>query len=158
MSPDNTKHCHIPIQGRYSPDLINKLIEIGMADPIIYNERGEPSPFKSHHQFFHPTRHIPPTNPHFDTNISPVEGKTFSACRSMQNIQCLTHSNVFIEYICKYIGKIDENNHIIIRAHAHDKGVLISQSTFLHNTKISSSAINEKKNLDKSRGKNHPKG
>ena len=158
ISPDNTKHCHIPISGLYSPDLIKKLIEIGMAEPIVFNERGEPSEFKSYHLFFHPTRHIPPTNPHNDMNISPVEGKTFAACRSMQNIQCLTFSDGFIKYICKYIGKIDENNMMLIRAHAHDKGILISQETFLHNTKISTSAINEMKALQKSRGKKHPKG
>lgn len=95
--------------------------------------------------FFHPTRHIPPTNPQDDLNISPVDGKTFAACRSMQNIQCLTASGG----LNKYIGKIDENNHVIIRAHAHDPGILISHATFLHNTKISSSAIMELKALEK---------
>ena len=34
----------------------------------------------------------------------------------------------------------------------------MSQSTFLHNTKISTSAINEIKALQKKRGKGHPKG
>ena len=90
LSPDNTKHCFIPISVKPSPECIEKLVAIGMADPICYNEKGYPSEFKSNHPFFHPTRHIPPTNPNDDCNMSPVEGKTFSACRSMQNIQCLT--------------------------------------------------------------------
>ena len=76
----------------------------------------------------------------------------------MKNIQCLIHSGGINKYICKYVGEIDENDHIIVRAHVHDKGVLISQSTFLNNTKISSSAINEMKALQKSRGKNHSTG
>ena len=76
----------------------------------------------------------------------------------MQNIQCLTQSGGMNKYVCKYIGKIDENNHVIIRAHPHDPGVLISQSTFLHNTKVTGSAINEMKALEKQRGKKHPKG
>ena len=101
------------------------MVQIGMEEPIVYNDLDVPSPFKSYHPFFHPTRHIPPTNPHFDTNMSPVEGKTFAACRSMQNVQSLTLSGGVNKYICKYIGKIYENNHVIVRAHPHDKGVLI---------------------------------
>ena len=85
--------------------------------------------------------------------MSPVEGKTFSACQSMQNVQCLSRSGG----LNKYIAKIDENNYVIIHAHPNDKGVLISQSTFLHNTKITSSAINEKKHLKKVEGKLIPK-
>ena len=81
--------------------------------------------------------------------MSPVEGKTFAACRSMQNIQCLTQPGLLNKYVCKYIGNIDENNRVIIHAHPHDPGVLISQETFLHNTKIAGSAINEIKALDK---------
>ena len=76
----------------------------------------------------------------------------------MQNIQWLTTTCGLNTYICKYVGKIDENNHVIIRAHAHDPGVMVSQATFLHNTKITSSAINEIKRFEKSRSKNHPKG
>ena len=53
ISPDNTKHCYIPIGCHYSPDLIKKLIEIGMADPMVLNERGVPSPFKCNHPFIH---------------------------------------------------------------------------------------------------------
>ena len=92
------------------------------------------------------------------TNISPVEGKTFPACKSMHNVQWLTASNGLNKYIYKYIGEIDENNNVIMHAHTHDPGVLISQATFLHNTKITSSAINEMKTLDNTRGKKHPKG
>ena len=158
LSPDNTQHCYIPISRQPSPDCIQRLVQIGMADPIICNDKGFPSPFKSYHDFFHPTRHIPPTNPNDDRNISPVEGYTFAACRSMQNIQCLFQTNGLNKYICKYIAKIDENNYIIIRAHPHDPGILIAQSVFLHNTKISTSAINERKALQKKRGKDHPRG
>ena len=75
----------------------------------------------------------------------------------MQNVQFLTSSCGLNNYICKYIAKIDEHNHVIIRSNPYDKGVLIYQSTFTHNTKITSSAINETHHL-KSRGKSHPKG
>ena len=78
ISPDNTKHCHIPLGNNFSQECIEKLIEIGMAAPITYNDSGVPSEFICSHPFFHPKRHIPPTNPHFDLNISPVKGKTFA--------------------------------------------------------------------------------
>ena len=71
----------------------------------------------------------------------------------MQNIQCLTQSGGLNKYVCKYIGKIDENNHVIIRAHPHDPGTLVSQKNILHNTKVSTSAFNEMKSLEKKRGK-----
>lgn len=69
----------------------------------------------------------------------------------MQNIQCLTHSGGLNKYVCKYIGKIGDNNYVIIRAHPHDPGVLVPQSTFFHNTKLSISSIYEMKELQKER-------
>ena len=78
MSPDNTQPCHIPLPNNHSAECIEKLIKIGLAEPIVYNEMGVPSAFKSNCAFFHPTRHIPPTNTHEYLNISPVEGKNFS--------------------------------------------------------------------------------
>ena len=158
VSPDTTKHCFIPLPNNHSPDCVEKLVKIELADPILLNEFGVPSEFKCSCGLFHPTRHIPPTNPHDDLNISPVESRTFCACKSMQNIQWLTVCGGLNKYICKYIGKIDENNYVIIRAHPHDPGVLISQKVFLHNTKISGSSINEMKALEEKRGKGHPKG
>ena len=74
-----------------------------------------------------------------------IDSPLYLACKSMQNIQCLSSTGNANKYVFKYVGKIDENNHVIVRAHTHDSGKLISQSTFLHNTKISSSAINEKR-------------
>ena len=73
ISPDNTKHCHIPLPNNHSPDCIEKLVKIGLADPIELNDFGVASKFKSTCGLFHPTRHIPPTNPNEDLNISPVE-------------------------------------------------------------------------------------
>ena len=65
----------------------------------------------------------------------------------MQNVQWLTDSGG----LNKYIGKIDENNYVIIKAHPHDPGVLISQATFLDNTK--SFFIQRKNGLFKTKNK-----
>ena len=46
--------------------------------------------------------------------MSPVEGCTFSQLRSMKSVQSLMYSPGTKKYICKYIGKIDENNRIVV--------------------------------------------
>ena len=81
--------------------------------------------------------------------MSPVNGRLFEATKSMQNIQFLTNYNGVNTYLCKYIRNIDENNHVIVRCNTHDPGNLISQSTFLHNMKSTTSAMNEMKALSK---------
>ena len=48
--------------------------------------------------------------------MSPVEGYTFSNCRSMQNIQLLTQTGGVNKYVCKYIGKVDEQNYVADKA------------------------------------------
>ena len=108
MSPDNTRNCHIPLPSNISSDCKDVLVKIGLAEKPVVNKYGYESEFKSSCRFFHPTRHIPPTNPVDYSNISPVEGKTFCCCQSMQNIQWLTTSGGLNKYICKYIGKNDE--------------------------------------------------
>ena len=46
--------------------------------------------------------------------MSPCEGRTFSICRSMQNIQILLHGGGVNIYVCKYIAKLDEQNYIVV--------------------------------------------
>ena len=125
-------------------------MKIGLAEVISENE------IKYHHDFFTPKRHIPPTMSTFDLNMSPVEGRTFSACQSMQNIQMLTDCGGVNKYVCKYIGKIDEQNYVVI--YVDGKGQLVSKGTFLHNTKITTSKKNEDEARAKDRSYNHPQG
>ena len=86
--------------------------------------------------------------------MSPAEGYTFSNCRSMQNIQVPTQSGGVNKHVCKCIGKIDEQNYIIVSANG--TGELVTKSTFLHNAKTSSSKIAEDK--DRKSYENHPQG
>ena len=69
-----------------------------------------------HHNLFKSNRHIPPTNPNNDLNISPANGTLFCATQSMQNMQVLTNTNGCHKYVNKYLGKIDENNYVIFSA------------------------------------------
>ena len=47
ISPDNTKHCYLPMTRQPSPDCVEKLIEIGLVDNIEFNEWGSGNEFKS---------------------------------------------------------------------------------------------------------------
>ena len=53
---------------------------------------------------------------------------------------------------------MDENNYTIVSTDAHKNGTLISQTTFLHNTKIATSAHHEEKARQKDRNSKKPKG
>ena len=102
IAPDITKYSFIDLPRNWSKDCIDRLVRIGLAE-ILPNDE-----IKYHHDFFTPKQHIPPTMSTHDMNMSPVEGKTFAACQSMQNIQMLTDCGGVNKYVCKYIGKIDE--------------------------------------------------
>ena len=58
-----------------------------MLEAVEIDKYGTVIEYKTLHAFQKPNRHIPPTNPDFDYNISPVIGTLFAATRSMQNIQ-----------------------------------------------------------------------
>ena len=127
VSPDNTKHCQIPIPNHHSEEVIQILQDVGMAEVQEVNEYGCQTKFTCCHPYFHPVKHIPPTLTTFDCNMSPVEGKTFCVCRSQQNIQSLIGTNGTNKYICKYCSKMDKSNYVVFRASPHDSGRLISQ-------------------------------
>ena len=158
LSPDNTKHCYIPIGSNLTIECKEILQSINLMDKITVNQFGFESTPIYNHDLFKGNRHIPPTNPNNDLNISPANGELFAATKSMQNIQILTNTNGCHKYVNKYIGKIDETNYIIVGANGSKHGSLVTHGTFLHNTKISSSKINEDKALQKKRDKDHARG
>jgi DNA polymerase III delta prime subunit len=89
-------------------------------------------------------------------NITPVVGRLFAATRSTMNVQiCTSHGTT--RYVVKYVIKIDESNYVVFSCKKGEEG-LKAEKVFLHNTKITSSAINEKKRLDASRHSNKPRG
>ena len=46
------------------------------------------------------------------------------------------------------MGKVDEQNRFVLSTASSKNGALVTESTFLHNTKISSSKRNEDKALE----------
>ena len=159
ISKDNTKHTFLAFNNDLPQNCINRLVKIGMIEPIVENEYGYRSAIKSKLSFLHPKRHIPPTNPSDDINMSPCEGHTFSICRSMQNIQVLTHGGGVNKYVCKYIGKIDEQNYVVVMVDPETNGQLVKKARFLHNTKVQTTKINEEKSREKRERKGkYPEG
>ena len=81
-----------------------------------------------------------------------------SYCQSMQNIQKITNTGGCYKYTIKYIGKIDEKKLVIVNCDGHKNGKLITNSTFLHNTKLNASKFNEDKLRQKKRGNSYVSG
>jgi hypothetical protein len=139
------------LANKHDIEVVETLVEIGMADPIVVNEHGHQEDVKIHHHYFHPKKHIPKTMSSDDCNMSPVEGKTFSVLRSMHNCQSLMCTNGTNKYVCKYVMKIDASNYVVFWASPYDAGKLMSQNQFLHNIKVGTSEYNEKKAFEKSK-------
>ena len=154
ISKDCTKDTFKELPQNWSKDCIDRLIMVGLAEVVSVDENDSVIQFND--SFFNPKRHIPHTMNTHDVNMSPVEGKTFSVCRSMQNIQMLTDCGGVNKYVCKYIGKIDEQNYVVI--HVDGREQLVTKGQFLHNTKITSSKKNEENVRRKRRDFNHPQG
>ena len=155
-SKENTKHTFQDLPNEIPEECIDRLKQIGLVEQAEPNEVGYMKPYKSKLSLFHPKRHIPPTNPNGDLNISPVEGYTFANCRSMQNIQVLTQCGGVNKYVNKYIAKIDEQNYVIVSTDKNKNGELQLRKFFVHNSKVSKNAEDtERENLRESK---HPQG
>ena len=72
--------------------------------------------------------------------MSPVKGSTFSVLCSMQNIQKVTDCGGVNKYVCKFVGKIDKDNYVVVNVEG--KGKLATKVFFLHNNKVVTSKIN----------------
>ena len=59
------------------------------------------------------------------------------------------------KYACKYIWKIDGNNYDVVVVEGSNSGLLITKATLLHNTKFSSSNINQEKYCEQKRDRKH---
>ena len=175
--PDHNRHSYVPIKYKFQKTTLDLLQDIGMYEPptttvrdesyfqddinqesgLVSNSPQDTQQGKFTHPYFEPKRHIAPCNFNATCNMSPVILDFFVALKSMQNAQALDHTNGISKYICKYIGKFDNGNYIILCEDSHT-GEWVLGKTRLHNTKIVTSKINEDKAFNNDRNKNHPKG
>ena len=72
----------------------------------------------------------------------------------MQNRQTLKDCGGVNKYVCKYVGKIDEQNYVVV--YMDGKSQLVTKGQFLHNTKITTSKKNKDDFRQKDRSCNHP--
>lgn len=157
-SPDPKNDVFINLPNDIPDSVKERLVRLGLIDQIDINDLGFETPYQCSDNFFHPTRHIPSTNPSEDVNMSPVEAYTFAVCQSMQNIQLIKGTGGCNKYVCKYVGKIDEQNYVVVKADPNSNGNLVTQSNFLHNTKVAGSKINEDAHRNNSRDSKKPTG
>eukprot|EP00984_Skeletonema_dohrnii_P023809 scaffold12895_cov164-Skeletonema_dohrnii-CCMP3373.AAC.6 len=147
-SPDPTEDCFVSIDYEWGVSAQELLEKIGLFN----KESG-----KYEHSWFTPTRHMTACQPNATCNMSPVDRKLFAVLRSMQNLQYLLHTNGVCKYVVKYLVKIDQGNRITLYVNTKT-GQIQAGKEFLHNTKISSSRINEDKWHDKQRHSKNPTG
>ena len=120
------------------------MLEIsGLVDKLCIDKDGNVLDFKSNHDLFYPVRHITPTNPTNDINISPVGGYLFAACIPMKNVRRLTGSGGCNKYFNKFIAKVDTHNFIFVEVEGQGKPM--TKAYFLHNRKVASSNMQEDK-------------
>ena len=92
-----------------------KLIErVGLVEELQIDSDGNILVFKRKLDLFYSLNHVAPTNTTNYLNISPVEGYTFSCLKIIQNFQRLTGTGDCAKYICKYIGKINEQSYVVV--------------------------------------------
>ena len=138
----------------FSKPCIERLEKLGLDTPI-HNESNNIFSFKSNLDYFHPKKYIPPWK-YGDDKISPCETRTFTACRSMYNIQRLIGSGGSFRYCCKYVGKVDKKNYCTVSTSAD--GSLIQRATFFHNTKCVTSDKYQQAEREKKRNCKNPQG
>ena len=89
--------------------------------------------------------------------MSPAMSDFFFATRSILNAQALEHTNCTSKYDCKYLGKFDDGNYIVLCKDIHTVGWQLGK-VHLHNIKIIISKSSDDKAFAKERNKNNPKG
>ena len=155
LTKDNTRHTHMALPNKYSVPCLRILEKVGLTTKLIIHDCGKIE-FESNLDYFHPKKHIPPTNPNDHTNGSPVISEFFVVMKGMQNAQQMNGAGGTAKYVCKYLAMVDAQNYVVIEVDG--TGKLITKSRFLHNTKITSSNIaeskaKEKRMQDKNEGK-----
>jgi hypothetical protein len=75
MSPDNTRDVFMPLPNDLPIEALRRLLRNGLAQ-----RETDDSPVTFNHDFFTPSRHIPPINLSEDANISPIEPMLFVLC------------------------------------------------------------------------------
>ena len=157
MTQYDNKQIFVNLPNNISDQCCSRPAKIGLANEMNFRETGNRNTFKSTLLFFCTKRWVPEIRAG-ETPISPIESRTSCVCRSMQNHQKQTDARGRCNYCCKYIGRIDDHNYIVVSMNGDKEEILVTKSTFLHNTKIASSKIAENEIKNAKRDKKQPHG
>ena len=108
------------------------------------------------HELLRATKHYPPACSG-EGVISACSGRLFLGNPCNQNLKIIT-GYLASRYLAKYVAGIDENNIVYIGAQAEQHRGVELDYEFLHNTKVTGSAIQEEKRKANRRDRRHPTG
>ncbi len=149
-NPDPKQHSFKEYDVQYTQTCINILNELGL---MRYDQSTKKYEVVDELKAI---KHFPPAIA-AEGNISACNGRLFAACLSNDNLKFVT-SYLASRYLTKYVATIDKNNRIYFSSNPTDASEIKAKMEFLHNTKITSSEINERTKYDLSRNKTKPQG
>jgi predicted GIY-YIG superfamily endonuclease/DNA replication protein DnaC len=162
LNPTPNEHTLVPIDVKHSASAL-KVMEL--LNLYTYDEKSETYNALEHSndpelQFLinslQAWKHSPPAHGG-EGPFSPVCSRLFVGTRSAQN---LSHpSGYFLaRYLLNYICKVDESNYVRLSAVHNQQNAVSVNAEFLHNTKITSSAMHEGEKRNHQRSRLHPVG
>jgi hypothetical protein len=153
ISPDPMSYATKKIDPNHTTNAVSILVECQLATAPPAED---PRALVDCHPLLQCERHFPPLRRH-GGSMSPVIPRMFLGTLSMQNAQKCSGYTVN-RYVTKYVTKTDKNTLVLFNVNVHDSSDIQMHTTFLHNTKISSSAKNERLKQQRMRNGNHPSG
>jgi hypothetical protein len=150
-NPSPTEHTTKEITVKHSPACCEILHKLGLFG--IDALSGKYIPLSDE---LKATKHYPPAVAG-EGVISACCGRLFAATLSSQNLKYVT-GYLTSRYLAKYIAMVDEHNRVYVGAAGKDPDTVKLDSQFLHNTKITGSAIKESELRAQRRDRDHPTG
>ena len=151
-SPNHRCHSYSERQPEHRPDALRLLLDLHLLEQSV---NGDPTEYRGVHPSLRSLQHFPPTM-RLGEKISPCVPLAFFLFRSNQNVQMIATYQTS-RYIEKYCGQIDLNNSVFVSMHGKEKNTAIVRANFLHNTKITGSAINEEIAIQNKKHASHPR-
>ena len=150
-SPDPRVHATRTINVDHSNAAVKVLAEVGL---FVLDEATQT--FRPVVDVLTATKHYPPAH-NSEGIISACNGRLFTLTRSNDNLKYVT-GYLMSRYLARYLALVDENNRIYIGSMSRERNVVNLEKVVLHNTKITSSAIQEAKRDAARHDKKNPTG
>ena len=121
LRQDNTKHTFLSLPTNFTLNCGKRLNQIKLLKDTEINDFG----YETKHSIIH--FFIQSGIYHLQIQllikICLLLWVIFFITPSIQDAQVLTQTNCCNKYICKYIGKVDEQNYVIVSSSAHKMGL-----------------------------------